>query len=295
MKHSIITTAAAALLALCSCNKESAPAPVLTPADGTGRRPIVFLAEGEGLSAEVTTRATAVTSLTSFNVNCVTGTAGSAETSVFNAAFSGTASTSYKGGKYWPATDPSYKFYASNATLTPAAAGPTVAATNATDVVCAVLTSPTFAASNKLTFNHIFARLGTVTVTAPADGSTVSNLAIKITPKTGGTYSLYKGNGKTDGTGWSSTTTGSATTIASATGSNSNDIYLVPGTYTLTATYTQTLGAYTESCTKTATVSLVGGKINSIATTIPDSGATEIVFTVSITAWGTNSVTANFS
>lgn len=254
---------------------------------------ITFTAAGEGFDAAVQTKASAVTSLASFNVLAVTGTAGSAETTVFNAAFSG--SSTYTGGKYWPSTDRSYHFYASNATIAPAATGPTIAATNDTDIVCAFLNTPAYKTSNALVFSHIFARIGTCKIAAPS-GYTVSNLSVKVTPNTGGTYSLFAGNGKTDGTGWTSKTAGSQTTIASALNSTaSNDIYLVPGSYTLSAAYTLTKGDYSESFTKSATVSLVAGKVNNISSTLPAGNAAEIQFSVSVTPWSDNNITATFN
>ena len=282
--------AAAAAALLCSCSKEET---TLTQIHPLMTDEIVFSAGG--LEAEVQTKATsAVTSLSTFNVNCVTGTMGSAETSIFNAAFSGT--TSFTGGKYWPATDAGYKFYASNMTLTPSASGPTIAATNATDAVCAVLKAPTFKASNTLAFEHVFARIGSCKITAPADGATVKSVSVSITPKTGGTYSLFAGSGKTDGTGWSSVSTGSATTLTSKTGDTAdNGLYLVPGSYTLTAKYTLTRDGYEESFTKTATVNIVAGKVNNISATLPNSNAKQITFTVSVAEWGTNNITANLS
>lgn len=292
--HLIITLASlGAVLCLASCQKEGPAADRFRTSEGD-ISPIVFTAEGEGFSASVQTKATsAVTTLSSFNVNCVKGTLGSAETSIFNTSFTG--SPSYTGGQYWPASDQGYKFYASNVTMTPAAGGPTIAATNATDVVCAVLSSPSYKASNALVFNHIFARLGTCKISAPS-GYTVSNLSVKVTPKTGGTYSLFAGNGKTDGTGWSSPTSGSATTIASALGSTTdNGLFLVPGSYTLTASYTLTSGAYSESFTKTATVALTAGKVNNISATLPTGNASQITFTVSVTAWSDNNITATFN
>lgn len=275
----------------CNALKEG-PAPM--PGDLTQQSDeIIFKAAGEGFSADVQTKASAVTSLSSFNVLAITGTAGSAESAVFNSGFSGTAT--YTGGKYWPATNPSYKFYASNATMAPAASGPTIAATNAMDIVCAYLGSPTYKASNTLTFNHIFARLGSCNISAPS-GYVVSNLSVKVTPNTGGTYNMYTGNGKTDGTGWSGKTAGSQTTIASALNSStSNDIYLVPGTYTLTASYTLTAGDYTESFTKSANVSLVAGKVNNISATLPAGNAVGISFTVSVTPWSDNNISASFN
>ena len=271
------------VLAVVSCGKEGT---MITDE-------ICFTAEGS-FEAEVKTRATAeVTSLASFSVNAVSGTMGSSETSVFNAVFDKDGSGSdYKGGKYWPSTDQSYKFYASNVSMTPASGGPTIAATNATDAVCAVLSNPTYRSSNQLKFNHVFARIGSCNISAP-DGYAVSDLAVKITPKTGGTYNLYTGDGKTDGTGWSDVSTGVDTVIASGTGSTAdNGLYLIPGNYTLTATYTLAKGDYTESFTKTASVDIVGGKVNNISAALPAGNAEQITFTVSVAAWGTNDITA---
>lgn len=232
--------------------------------------------------AEVNTKAVAVTELDAFNVLAVTGTLGSSESTVFNAAFTKSGSN-YVGGKYWPSSDANYKFYAANAGITPAAGGPSIVATNDTDIVCAVLAAPTYREGNLLSFSHIFARLTTVTPAAPT-GFTVSNLSIRITPKTRGTYALFQGYGKTDGTGWSAVYEGVEQAVATAVGDNSNDIYLIPGEYSLTANYTLTSGAYIDNYTKTATVSLVAGKTNTITTTLPHD-AKEISFTVTISPW----------
>ena len=211
---------------------------------------------------------TETTSLTSFYVSAVTGSAGS-ESSAFNSTqFSqvqGSSPATYKGSKMWPSSDQSYKFYASNRPLTFAAAGTTVSATNTTDVVCAYLTNGTYKTKNTLTFEHIFARFGRVDVVAES-GYTISNISIRITPKTGGTYNLRTGAGKTDGTGWSSVTTGSATVVANATGANGNDIYLVPGTYEVKATWTATQSGTSITYTdKVVSVPIVGGKTNVVS------------------------------
>jgi len=263
-----------------SCSKEN-----VQVSDNGQFKQIVFTAEGEGINVSAETKTSAVTSLPSFNVNCVTGNLGSTEHSEFNSAFTGTGS--YTGGKYWPSTNPSYKFYASNIAITPAATGPTVAASNSTDVVCAVCSSPTYLSSNALTFNHIFARLGATTVTVQS-GYSLSGFTLTITPNTGGTYNLFTGNGQTDGTGWSDLTAGSATTIATASGANTaTDIYLVPGNYNLTASYTLTKDAYVITKTNvTRSVAITGGKINAISATLGGASATEITFTVSVTPWG---------
>ena len=211
---------------------------------------------------------TETTSLTSFYVSAVTGSAGSESSAWTSTQFTqvtGSSPAVYKGSKMWPASNPSYKFYASNRPLTFAAAGTTVSATNTTDVVCAYLTNGTYKTKNTLTFEHIFARFGRVDVAA-ASGYSISNISIRITPKTGGTYNLRTGAGKTDGTGWSSVTTGSATVVANATGANANDIYLVPGTYEVKATWTATQSGTSITYTdKVVNVPIVGGKTNVVS------------------------------
>lgn len=273
-----------------SCNREA-----LIVEEPYDHDEVVFRADG--FEAEVSTKATAVTdsdlSTNGFSASCVTGSAGSDSAVWSNIAFSKSGSY-WKGGKYWPTSNPSYRFYAvypSSYTMTAAAGGATIAATNANDIVCAYASSSTYKTANTLTFNHIFARLGSVTVN---QGSpyTISSITISITPKTGGTYNLRTGAGNTNGTGWSGLTDGSATTIASKTGSNSNDIYLVPGTYTLTATWTATNTPYTKTFTgKTVDVALVGGKTNNITCTLTGDG-TELQLGVSLTAWSANAVAA---
>lgn len=64
-----------------------------------------------------------------------------------------------------------------------------------------------------------------------------------------------------------------------------NDVYVVPGTYTLTVNYTLSKGDYTDSFSKSGSVTLEKGKINKISTTVPEGSATEIQFSVSIVSW----------
>ena len=210
----------------------------------------------------VETKATEVTSLESFYVSAVTGTAGNegeAWTSVsFNRVPASDPAT-YTANKYWPSSDPSYSFYASNRPLTFGAGGTTVSASNDVDVVCAYRTGNAYKSKNTLTFGHIFARLGTVTV-VPVPGYVLTDIVIGLTPKTGGTYNLRTGE-------WADVTMGSATTIASASGENTNDLWLVPGDYTLTASWTaRDLGGNTVSYSgKTAGITLNQGSVNAVA------------------------------
>ena len=244
-------------LASASCMKEVPKLPVSSlPSDA-----ITFGVDGS-FRAEVQTKATEVTSLSSFYVTAVTGSAGS-ETEVWNSVqFSqvpGSSPATYAGNKYWPASNPSYKFYGSNVALNFAAEGTYVNASNATDVVCAYLDSPTYNTKNTLNFEHIFARLCRVDVAAQT-GYTLSNISLKVTPKTGGTYNLRTKE-------WSSVATGTATTIASSTGANNNDIFCVPGIYSITASWvaTDASGASVTHTNEVCNVPLLAGKTNNIS------------------------------
>ena len=264
-----------------SCNKADVlDRGNILPPDETGQVPILFTTDS--FDAVVTTKATAVTTLPSFKVSATTGNAGS-ETSKWNSVtFSGTSS--YSGGKYWPSSNPSYHFYAANTDITFNAAGCTVAPADAsTDIVCAYLASPKYKASNALTFDHIYARISKLTLNAPS-GCTLSNVTWALSAPVGGTYNLRTG-------AWTPGTA-SAQTIAGGA-SSTNDLYVVPGTYELTCTYTITKGDYTETHTKKADVTLQKGKINAITGTAVD-GSTAIAFTVSVSPWGNASLTATW-
>lgn len=215
-------------------------------------------------------------------VNCTQGSAGS-ETSVWSNVHFTYSGGTFSENKWWPASNPSYHFYASSSAIAHTAAGATVAATNDADVVCAYSPNPTFAVTNTLVFNHIFARLGSVTFTA-SSGYTITGITATITPKTGGTYNLRTG-------AWSSVTTGSATSIANSTpGTKNNDIYLVPGTYTVTASWTATKGGYTKTFTdRTYDVELVAGYVNTLTASF-GGNATDIQFTVGVEAWENNAL-----
>lgn len=269
-----------------SCNKQES-------VDEVDPARIAF-SVGDCLDFDAKTRVSVVNAssldASGFKVNCVTGTPGS-ETQVWsNASFTKSGST-FVSNHYWPANSISYAFYATNASsMTFNAAGPTISATNTTDIVCAYLSSPNYKETNVLTFKHIFARLGNVTLSAES-GYTITGISLTLKPKTGGTYNLRTGYGYTDGTGWSSLTEGSVASIANGMpGTKSNDLYLVPGDYELTATWTATKGGYSNTYTnRVYTVSIVGGKVNTITASLGGDAA-DINFTVSVLSWGSNAI-----
>ena len=284
-------------VAAVACNQSS-----LTPGSGMDSGKISFVAGGPAVTATVTTKATAVTvsdlNTNGFNVNAVKGSAGSDVEVWSNQLFTKVGDT-WEQDKWWPNDDQSYRFFATYPTsyaMTFAAGGPTISASNEHDIICAYKGDATYKSVNTLAFDHIFARLRTVTVSMVSP-YTISNMSIMIAPKVSGTYNLYTGAGQTDGTGWSSTVEGSATNIATAAfaagvSTTNNDIYLVPGTYTLSATWTATKDNYTQTFTnKTVDVALVAGKTNNITASLTGDGS-EIKFNVSVTAWSDNAVSA---
>ena len=275
MKNRLILIAVFLLPLIClSCEEKAEP-----------ERSDTIAFKASGLSKTTLTRAAEVTSLSSFYANCVTGSAGS-ESSVWNNKTFTLTDGYYVSNAHWPQTDPSYTFYASNQSMTFAADGPTVAASNATDVVCARLADPVYKYRNTLYFKHIFARIGNVTFTN-SPSYTVSGISVTLTPVVSGTYNLLEGANENDGTGWSDTVEGSIVSIANGTpGTKTNDIWLVPGRYILRASWTASIpGTYTKTFTDIAKpVELVSDAINVITATLAGEAA-DISFNVSLEAW----------
>lgn len=252
---------------------------------------LIVFTVNPSFDASVDTKASTVTAaeLGSINVTATKGTPGSSETAVFSSAlFTRDSGGDYYGGKWWPSTDQGYHFYACNGGVTQSFGSNacTVVASTDTDVVCAYLPTVMWRQKAALTFNHIFAQVGTVSVSAPSP-YTISAVSASITPKVSGTYDLRVGAGSTDGTGWSSTVSGSVTPLSL---SSSNYLYLVPGTYPVTFTYTLTVGDYTDTFTKDAEVSFVAGKVNNITATVPQGNAQSIVISTSLTPWTDNNI-----
>lgn len=257
------------------------------------------------ISADVITKVDDVTTSTveanGFRA-AATKVVGSAVTDVWHNVLFSKSGTQYVGGKYWPIVNPGYSFYATNSdvTMTMGSSGAVLSGITADkDVICAYLPSAsvTYKVSNALSFEHIFARVTSVTVAA-VTGYTISDVTISLVPKTTGTYTIAAGAEHSDGTGWSSTS-GSATVNvyrnagSPGIGDQSNNVYLIPGSYNLTASWTATRGEYVQSFSKTVSVNIVGGKRNTISTTL-GGNATELVFTVNVAEWGDNALNPSF-
>ena len=244
---------------------------------------IVLCVGDDTIDMDVQTKTTAITKIPStLNFSVTTGKLGSSETTKKASASVSPASGKIATGLYQTVNATSYNYYVSNCPISFAASGSTVSASNATDVIAGTVTSNT--TSPSVTLDHIFARTGTLTLNTQDDYD-LSNVSWKIASVTGGTAGTYNMAKKS----WSSLTTLNSTSIP-----ESSDMYLVPGSYTLTVSYTLTKGDWTQNFTKKANVALVGGKINNISGTASGGAASEISLTVSLTPWGSTDITADF-
>ena len=257
---------------------------------GEGKEIILGVDDGS-IRAEVDyTKATPVTSLPStLYWGATTGgnAAGSAaETTKWDAASFSVSSSQIATGKYQTVSPTAYNYYVSNVAFT--VGGDTqVSASNATDVIVG-RTAQNSSTTPSVTLNHIFARTGTLTMNTQS-GYTISDVSWTIAANggysgTAGTYSLRQGV-------WTGVTTGLSSTAVTS----SSDLFLSPGSYTISCSYRLTKGDWTNTFTKSATVGLVGGKINNITGTASGGSASEIVLSISLTAWSTQDHTLSFN
>lgn len=267
-KFSVFIIAAVAALSFVSCQKNDR-----IPNDSEGQEIVLNV----GDSFEVDTKATAVTAVPStLYWGASTGT--STESVKWATASASVSSSKINTGKYQTATATAYNYYVANQTFT--VAGDMTVANNNTDIV-AGRTASSSSTTPSVTLNHIFARTGSLTCNAQS-GYTISGVSWKIYGSssdiqgTAGTYNMK-----------SQSWTAASTKLTSETAiTSTSDMYLIPGTYTIKVSYTLTKGDYSQSFTKTGTVSLTMGKVNNISCTAIGGGASEIVLSVSLTAWG---------
>lgn len=317
MKKLLLTLPFIALL-LMSCSKDS-----------ENRLPAVSINDDQVVfTTRAATRADVVATenLTSFNVVAVSvAPQTSDEVKVWDdGVFTGTPQGDFTGGKYWPTNTVSWNFYAAaNATMTFAPAGTTVAVENCEkDVVAKYLQGAGYKQKNVITFEHILCQLGTVALKAP-EGYAVTDAKMYLNPIYSGTYSIKAVNGANDAAKRAGWTRGSASTtpvyivgnantgvqVSTETNnstytSGDNDLWLVPGEYTLTLSYTISKGDYrAENVTKTCTVTLQQGLNNNLGLAgtnqdqpnipVPDD-ISDVVFTVTVTPWDDVNISTNF-
>lgn len=306
-KGMLFLAIAATFVGLVSCNKD-------VPEEN---RQVMFNVADDGFKVVDFDTKAAVYALSDIQTNGfnASATSGAGEAEAWtNVAFGRVGSTgNYKAGgtgKWWPTPNPNYHFYASNIALVYNASGNYVNTSNpnasgGVDVVCAYLATPSYTPStgtqNTLNFQHVYARLGNVIVAA-ADGYTITNVTVTITPNVSGRYNIKTGFGHNDNTGWSNVTAGSSTTVFNKTTigtsqTQANDLYLVPGNYSLNITWTATKGDFTKTYNATTdpVIFFEKGKVTSLTAKTYRNGeeipglvgdATEIMFSVSVEDWG---------
>ena len=249
-----------------------------------------------GLKASVETKISEVTSSSlessGFYVSATTGTAPQEATNIFSDVLFGKSGDFWTGGKLWAAEDPGYHFFASNVEMSETQ---TISANTDTDVIVAYLPNPVFRETNTLTFKHIFARLHNVTIEIPS-GYTVSDVDVRITPYTSGVFDIRTGYNQTNGTGWSNLVAGEFISISAADGSvKENDIYLIPGEYSLYASWTVHKDDYSYTYNNVEYhVVLVGGKENNVTMTLygHEAGELAVSFHLSVDPWSSEDVIA---
>lgn len=269
---------------LVSCSKEQDEVSTASPQE------IVLLVDDCSMDMAVETRTTAVSQVpTSLYWSATTGTLGTSETSKWSSAQASVSSGKISTGKYQTLTPTSYNYYLSNVAITFGSTGSTVTADGAqTDVIVGKATSNN--GTTSITMDHVFARTGSLTCNTQ-EGYEISNVSWKIVGKsningTKGTYNIAKGQFTA-----ASTKLGTATAITS-----SSDKYLIPGTYTVSVTYTLKKGDnYSTTLTKSGDVTLQAGKVNNISCTAVGGSATPVDFNVSLNDWGSNDINVNFS
>ena len=279
MKHTLLFFTFAAAVAAVSCSK---PAELLSRQEASAPGEIV-IGVGEDFSAEVSTKATAITSVPStLYWGATTGT--SSESSKWAATSASVSSSKINTGHYQTASPTAYNYYVANQSFSVGATTSMTVANNNTDVI-AGRTASSSSLTPSVTLGHIFARTGTLTANAPS-GYTISGVSWKIVGKsdingTAGTYNMTSG-------AWSA----ASTKLSSETSlTSSSDMYLIPGTYTIKVTYTLSKGEWSSTATKSADVTLVQGKINNITGTVNNlGGASEIVLSLSVSDWTTNNI-----
>lgn len=246
---------------------------------------IILSVEDDLLLEESRTKTTAISSVPSKLYWCATtGVSGSSETQRYAPTQGSVSSGKLPTGKYQTATPTSYNWYLANQSMTVASTGPVLTVSDGgTDLVAGVAKA-TDSATPSVTLGHIFARTGELTFNTQS-GYTVSNVSWKISKATSGTAGTY--NIATD-----SWTPGSSAMSATAL-TGSSDMYLIPGTYTFTVTYTLTKGDYTDTFTRSGTAELVQGAVNAVTATATGGDAKQIIISVSLTAWGSNSATVS--
>ena len=278
---SLLLCAAVAVLGT-SCQKDD-----LKSVSSAKEQIVLSLSDGS-IDMNVSTKATEITALPSSIYLARTSGTWKSETSVDASASKTVASNKIATG--WYQTNPvtAYNYYLSNVAMTFAAGGSTIEADNGTDVIAGCTQGADDSSAPSVSLDHVFARTATLTCNAQ-EGYTVEGVTWKIASKAGGTGGT-KGTYNIATKEWSG-----VTALAQQEFTSSSDLYLTPGAYTVTVSYTLKKESYSEAFTKSGEVTLVAGKKNNITCTAAGGSASQIELSISLTPWGTESLNLTFS
>lgn len=266
--YSLIVSLITVIIISVSCSKNSSLDFIKTTIDVELLNEIRFV-----IGDSPTTKAD-ITSLDQMYVRCVKGQPGRiAETAVWQSIFTCESSSStnqFTGNKYWPSTDLKYNFYASNISMNASSSGTYLNVNTGTDVVVGFIEYLPEHYNNGIVpiqLNHIFSKIGYCKVTSPS-GYTVSDLSVSILPYTNGKFYPY------DRT-WSDLTLASSPSIIAnnLNSGTSKELYIIPGSYILTLSYTltNTNNGKVESETKYVELPFESGVKTNIILNIPPS------------------------
>ena len=238
------------------------------------------------VSSSIATKATEVKALDEVYVTATRGEAGS-ETVYFSNKVFTKEGRWYVSDETWPMLDPNLHFYASNIPMTFDAAGTYITTSTDNDAVVGYIPSPNIERPNGLLLTHVFSRVKTVTCTNK-DGFDISDIEIRVTPKVSGTYNLRTGL-------WSDTATGAPVTVSSSSlGPKEQDLWLIPGTYWISCTWTASKTGCTPVTTNAETrMTFEAGKISDFIIVLGGEGIVinSVINTSSMV--GTSSLSAN--
>lgn len=267
MKRYQVTSVVLLIIATVSCQKE------YLSSDGE----IILRIGDNTLREDVETKATPVTTIPSTLYWGAT-TGNGTESVKWSAASAGVSSGTIHTGKYQTYSPTTYNYYVANQTFT--SGGNMTVANNNIDIIAGRASSNSTTPS--ITLNHIFARTGSLSFVAPSDYSISATWRIKSKGAVTGTAGTF--NMQTQS--WSA----SSATLSKQVFTGSSDLWLIPGVYTISVSFTMTKGDFTKSYTQTADITLTAGKQNNITATTTIDEAVQVSFGVLLSAWAENPI-----
>ena len=243
---------------------------------------IILNVDGAGIEAEVQTKVTAVSSVPSSLYFAGTTGSNTSQSGKWSSQSKAVSSGKIATGYYQTASATAYNYFLSNVSMSSSESGCTITADGTSTDAIAGVTKASTSTNPSVAMKHIFARTGSIS--GSCSGYNLSNLSVKIQSNSGagykGTYNIYTGT-------WSSITALSSTNLTS-----SSDLYLIPGSYTITASATIQKGDYSGTTSGSTTISLTEGKIHDINVKFSADPAQPINVSVTLSNWTTTSVTA---